>query len=860
MAVVLAAAFIAIGYQWTPAKATSCTFRLLADGVTVSPLTADLTATEGEGPGGGFHIVVQKVSPSNCVGGVNLSLSAGTAMPPGDYNDISLFGMPFQSFETVRELNIFPNDDGVIGEPNETFTVSIAPHSGDSIDGATSRTLTIIDNDGQPKYSFATSSSSTVEGDPPGSHTVNVQVTRSGSVLGTDSVVCKDKLTGTATPGGVDYTLNSQTLTFDPGDTTKNCVVTITEDNTTEADQTIVLEFGTVTGFAGGVGGNPTHTLTITDDDGTGTARFKQLSYTGVEGTTASFAVERVNGDDGSLNATCGTVQNGTALAGTDYTATPVGGGSLFWGDGDTSDKFCQVQILADGDLGTGETFGLTLSGTVSSPTAATVTINDTSGTGVFSFTSTSYSGAENGGPITVTVQRTGGSSGLVTVDVETTTVGSTATVTLDYSPVSTTLVFNDGDTSESFTVSPINDLSVEGTEFVNVVLSNPQGGPTLGTPALAQVNITDDESPLPVVLSVTPASGAIVGGTAVTLTGVNFTGATSVLFGGLACTSLVVVNSSTITCVTPAHVSGTVDVIVTTPAGSSTGVGTADDFTYTGGPTITNLNPNTGQASGNTIVTITGTNFTASGTQVRFDNIVAVHNFIDSTTLIAVAPAHSAGTVRVVVTTPGGTTPDTAADDFTYTGTSVPVITNLSPNTGNVGTTVVITGSGLTGASLVTFGGVAAVYTINSDAQITATVPATTPSGTVDVRVTTPSGTSANTAADNFTNTSGTGALVTYTLFFRFTLIVWTGPNNISALAALRGMESPDNPNTNNVSNLVGAVWRFDPVTQTFKGYFPGSDGVPGANDFTTLQNGVGYFIALLSPGTVTWTTLAGS
>ena len=136
--------------------------------------------------------------------------------------------------------------------------------------------------------------------------------------------------------------------------------------------------------------------------------------------------------------------------------------------------------------------------------------------------------------------------------------------------------------------------------------------------------------------------------------------------------------------------------------------------------------------------------------------------------------------------------------------------------------------------------------------------MPASTPAGTVDVRVTTPSGTSANTTNDNFNNTSTSGTTLTYTLYFRFTLIVWTGQNNVSALAALRGLESPDNPATNNVLALVGAIWRFDASTQTFKGYFPGSDNVPGANDFTTLQSGVGYFVALRNAGTVSWTVPA--
>jgi hypothetical protein len=317
-----------------------------------------------------------------------------------------------------------------------------------------------------------------------------------------------------------------------------------------------------------------------------------------------------------------------------------------------------------------------------------------------------------------------------------------------------------------------------------------------------------------------------------------------------------VVVNDDTITCVTPAHTGGTVEVVVTTPAGSSPTAGSANDYTYTGGPTITNLNPNTGASSGNTIVTITGTNFTASGTTVRFDGIIAIHSFISSTELVAVSPAHSAGTINVSVTTPGGVSPNTTADDFTYTGSTVPVVSALSPNTGGIGTAVVITGSGFTGATLVTFGGVSATFNVNSDGQITATVPTGTPSGSVDVRVTTASGQSANTANDNFTRT-GTTSTVTYTLFFRFTLIVWTGPSNTPIGNALRGQETPDNPATNNVISLVGAIWLFDPTTQTFKGYFPGSDGVPGANDFTVFTNGQGYFFALLSPGTVTWTTL---
>jgi hypothetical protein len=673
-------------------------------------------------------------------------------------------------------------------------------------------------------------------------------------------VQCIDTLTGTAAPGGNDYSFSTQVLTFTAGETTETCTVSIVRDDDSEpGGETVILGFGDKgTGdFPGGVGTNATHTLTIDDDDGSGTARFASTTYTAAEsGGTAQFAVERVNGSSGTINATCSTVDQLSAVPGADYTATPVTS-ALSWGPGDTATKYCQVAILTDATPEGPETFGLSLTGNVSSPTSATVTIVDDDGTGTLQFTASSYSGAENGGGITVVVTRSGGTTGTVSVDVATTASGSTAIAGLDYTAASTTLTFNPGDNSESWTVYPIDDGTVEGTEHFHVFLSDPTGGATLGTPSTTQVFITDNESPLPAISSLSPSSGTILGGTLVTITGVNFSGATSVTFGGFSCTSVNVASANTITCVTPAHVAGTVEVVVTTPSGSNSTTGAANDYTYTGGPTITSLDPATGLAIGNTIVTITGTNFTASGMTVRFDGVVALHSFVDSTTVVAVAPPHSAGVVDVSVTTPGGTSPNTAADDFTYTGASGPVVSSLSPASGPVGTTVTISGSGLTGATLVSFGGVAATFTVNNDAQITASVPSGTPIGTVDVRVTTPSGTSPNTAADNFNNTSA-AATVSYTLFFRFTLIVWTGQNNVSALAALTGLETPvDNPNTNNVSGLVGAIWRFDAATQTFKGYFPGSDNVPGANDFTTLQSGVGYFVALLNPGTITWTAL---
>lgn len=76
---------------------------------------------------------------------------------------------------------------------------------------------------------------------------------------------------------------------------------------------------------------------------------------------------------------------------------------------------------------------------------------------------------------------------------------------------------------------------------------------------------------PVPVVTAITPDTGPTAGGTAVTISGSNFTGATDAQFNNVGSTSFVVVDDATITCVTPAQVNpGQVSVAVYSPNGRS--------------------------------------------------------------------------------------------------------------------------------------------------------------------------------------------------------------------------------------------------------------------------------------------------
>jgi hypothetical protein len=98
--------------------------------------------------------------------------------------------------------------------------------------------------------------------------------------------------------------------------------------------------------------------------------------------------------------------------------------------------------------------------------------------------------------------------------------------------------------------------------------------------------------------------------------------------------------------------------------------------------------------------------------------------------------------TVPVTVTTPAGTSAAGPAQ-FTY---NPPVIHSITPDSGPLagGARVTITGTGFTGATAVNFGPNQVQPTVNSDTQITATSPAATAPGPVNVTVTvtTPAGT----------------------------------------------------------------------------------------------------------------------
>ncbi len=177
-----------------------------------------------------------------------------------------------------------------------------------------------------------------------------------------------------------------------------------------------------------------------------------------------------------------------------------------------------------------------------------------------------------------------------------------------------------------------------------------------------------------PTVSKLEPKEGSEAGGTLVTITGANLTGAKEVKFGATPAKSFKVESASVIAAEAPAG-KGTVAVTVTTTGGTSA-VGPASEYTYLTPPTVSKLEPKEGPEAGGTQVTITGANLTGAK-EVKFGSTPAKGFKVESASVIAAESPAGKGTVAVTVTTTGGTSAVGPASEYTYL--TPPAVTTLA-------------------------------------------------------------------------------------------------------------------------------------------------------------------------------------
>ncbi|MDZ7344934.1 MAG: IPT/TIG domain-containing protein, partial [candidate division KSB1 bacterium] len=237
----------------------------------------------------------------------------------------------------------------------------------------------------------------------------------------------------------------------------------------------------------------------------------------------------------------------------------------------------------------------------------------------------------------------------------------------------------------------------------------------------------------IPAIVSFTPASGPV--GTSVTIAGNNFINIAWVAFNGITATNFTVDSATQIRATVPAGAStGKISVANTAGTGSS-----ANDFIVTAIPTIASFSPATGPVG--TLVTITGNNLIGV-TTVAFNGTSAASFTVDSNIQLRVTVPAAATTGKISVTNSAGT--GLSADNFTVT--ALPAIAAFAPTTGPVGTSVTITGGNFVGVTSVAFNGVAATsFTVDSNTQLRATVPAGANTGKISVTNTAGTAVSAN-------------------------------------------------------------------------------------------------------------------
>jgi hypothetical protein len=303
------------------------------------------------------------------------------------------------------------------------------------------------------------------------------------------------------------------------------------------------------------------------------------------------------------------------------------------------------------------------------------------------------------------------------------------------------TLFGSSGPDTINATGTSMTVTSPPGTGVADIVVENP------GFDNISAITAADKFSYVdPAVTSVLPNSGPLIGGITVSIHGSNFTGATSVTFSGLAPMSYKVVNSGLISAVTPADGPGTVDVVVTTPLGTSP-IKATDQFTYVA-PTITKISPTSGAVAGGTSVVITGVQLEGAS-QVLFGGTPAPGTLdeVSPTEVIATSPPGAVGTVDVQVnTTFNGISAPVAADRFTYQ-LAKPATVTPSSGTAVGGTAVAINGTNFAGVQQVLFGNIPAQsFTVVSTKKIIAVTPQQLV-GRVPVRVVTSAGTGPSSA-----------------------------------------------------------------------------------------------------------------
>ncbi len=220
---------------------------------------------------------------------------------------------------------------------------------------------------------------------------------------------------------------------------------------------------------------------------------FSENHYSVDEATERLIVSVRRQGNTSEEVSVAYRSDNGSARAGRDF--APVSG-RLHFEVGETLRSF-EVPILNDNLDEANETLYLILQ-EVEGPAVlgvtnqVEVTLLDDDGAGSIAFDTLSQAVNESRGEALLTLTRSGGSQGIVSVDIN--LVGDTALPGEDFLLRSDTVTFLDGEITQQIAIHLIDDREYEGNERFQAIIGNPSGGVVIGDPASTTVTILDDD------------------------------------------------------------------------------------------------------------------------------------------------------------------------------------------------------------------------------------------------------------------------------------------------------------------------------------------------------------------------------
>ncbi len=547
--------------------------------ITINPLTPGALSLSGAATrtiaenGGTLALTVDRIGGTDGAVGVTCAAVNGTATAGLDFTATSLTLSWADGDSATKSCNV-PIINDAIPESTKAFSVALSnPTGGATLGTQTSIAVTLTDDDVVAKT-------------PPTMANMAAQVGKIGTPFSFNTATSCSATDGDPITG---YTVASGTL---PANVTLNPTTGLISGTPTAAVvSNVTIACSDIDGSS-----NPAGSLQITISALVpGVLSFNGAATRTIaeNGGSLALSVNRAGGTDGAISVNCAAV-NGTATAGTDFTATGL---TLSWADGDSAAKSCNVPVIndaipeptkafsvaltsptggatlgaqtsiavtltdddavaktpptmanmanqtgkvgaafsfntatacaaTDGDPITGYTVvsgtlpaNVTLNATTGlisgTPTVAvvsnvTIACSDIDGTsnpaGALKITISAMTPgaltiagaatrtiAENGGALALSVDRTGGTDGAVSVTCA--AVNGTATTGLDFTATSLTLSWADGDsTTKLCNVPIINDAIPEATKAFSVALSNPTGGATLGAQTSVAVTLTDDD------------------------------------------------------------------------------------------------------------------------------------------------------------------------------------------------------------------------------------------------------------------------------------------------------------------------------------------------------------------------------